>query len=255
MRNRFLKHLDALGLALGTLLLSAPTAVAQARAPVSTQGTVVTTLEIGKVFTYFFLMLGPLKLLGPFAKMTSGMDEAACRSLAVRGFGLACLGGLIAAFLGESILEKWSVSLPALLIAGGLVLLLVALQAVLAQYEPLPAPSVETKEAAHPAADYPRMALTPLAFPNIITPYGTAVFILLLAASPTRSREIAILAVFLGVMLLDLVAMWLARPILRHGAAGLAILGSVLGVVQVALAVQLLLAAGRLLGVLPPAAP
>jgi hypothetical protein len=30
----------------------------------------------GKVFTFLFVMIGPLKVVGPFAKMTAGWDGA-----------------------------------------------------------------------------------------------------------------------------------------------------------------------------------
>jgi small neutral amino acid transporter SnatA (MarC family) len=53
--------------------------------------------------------------------------------------------------------------------------------------------------------------------------------------------------VFLEVMVLNLVFMWLARPILKYGSGVLRLLGGVLGVLQVALAEQMFVAAGRLL--------
>jgi len=201
---------------------------------------------LGKIFTYFMVMLGPIKLLAPFVKMTRGMDETGCRNLAFKAFGIACLGGLAAAYLGQNILKKWEVSLPALLLAAGLVLLLVALQATLSQYEAATRSADPTQNA--PAE--PR-ALS-VAFPNIITPFGVAAFILLLAAADT-SRDFSIFGVFLAVMVLNLLAMLFARPILKYGAGFLAILGAVLGVLQVALAIQMILLAGRMLGVLPSA--
>src|SRR5262249_23256634 len=131
------------------------------------------------VFTYFMVMLGPFKLLVPFAHLTLGMDQTAARRLAVRGFGFACMGGLLAAYFGQSLFNKWPVSLPALLLAAGLVLLLVALQAVLSQYTPPPASPGESGgsaggEAPRGAAASPVGLARTLAFPHIITPYGTA---------------------------------------------------------------------------------
>jgi multiple antibiotic resistance protein len=208
-------------------------------------------VDLGQVFTYFFVMLGPLKALGPFAKLTRGVDEAAARKVALRASVIATLGGLAAAVVGQKLLQKWNISLPALMLAAGLVLLLVALRQVLAQYaEPDDTPSSGDAPTAPPALPS-GLAFSPLAFPTLITPYGAAVLIVLLAASPDRSRDLAILGLFVAVMAVDLLAMWFARPILARGKAVLAILGAVLGILQVALAVQILLAAGRLLGVLP----
>jgi len=208
-------------------------------------------VDLGQVFTYFFVMLGPLKALGPFAKLTKGVDEAAARKVALQATLIATVGGLAAAVVGQTLLRKWSVSLPALLLAAGMVLLLVALQGVLSQYaEPDAAPSPGDAPTA-PVTVPPGVAFSPLAFPTLITPYGAAVLIVLLAASPDRSRDVEILGLFVVVMVVDLLAMWFARPILKYGKVVLAILGSVLGILQVALAMQILLVAGRLLGILP----
>jgi multiple antibiotic resistance protein len=86
-----------------------------------------------------------------------------------------------------------------------------------------------------------------LAFPSIITPYGTAALIPMRAAAG-GSRDHSILGIFLAVMVLNLVAMWFAPFILKYGAGLVQVLGAVLGVLQVALAIQMLLLAGRLLG-------
>jgi multiple antibiotic resistance protein len=210
-------------------------------------------IDLGQVFTYFFVMLGPLKALGPFVKMTRGVDEAAARKVALRAFLIATVGGLGAAVVGQNLLKKWSISLAALMLAAGLVLLLVALRQVLAQYADDASDDVPDSGNAPtaPATLPPGLAFAPLAFPTLITPYGAAALIVLLAASPDRARDLAILGLFVAVMGVDLLAMWFARPILKHGKAVLAILGAVLGILQVALAVQILLSAGQLLGVLP----
>lgn len=229
------------------LLLSSTSLLAEITetfAPASSPQSFIATISIGKMFTYFMVMLGPIKLLGPFVKISRGMDGPAARMLAVKGFGIACFAGLLAAILGKNILNSWGVSLPALLLAAGLVLLLVALKSVLSQYEPPAAIPVDTES----APKY--LALSPLAFPNIITPYGIAALILLDAAAPEEQTPL-IIGVFLAVMVINLVAMFSARAILKYGADILTILGAVLGVLQVALAIQMLLLAGRMLGIVP----
>jgi multiple antibiotic resistance protein len=222
----------------------AQTAIA---APATAQATLA-AIPLGKIFTYFMVMLGPNKLIAPFVSISRGMDDAACRSLAFKGFAIACLAGVAAATMGQKTLAKWGVSLPALLVAAGLVLLLVALQSVLAQYEPRPAKKADAP--AEPATPSLLTALSPLAFPSIITPFGSAALILLLAAAPA-GQDLEILGVFLAVMVINLIAMLLARPIIKYGAALLQIVGAVLGVLQVALAVEMFLIAASMLGILP----
>jgi small neutral amino acid transporter SnatA (MarC family) len=87
-------------------------------------------LGIGGVFTLLFVTLGPLKLLGPFAQQTRDLDDTALRQLAFRVFGVALLAVLVGGFLGRAMLGRFNVSVPALLIATGIIFFLVALNLV-----------------------------------------------------------------------------------------------------------------------------
>lgn len=199
------------------------------------------TLTFGMVFTAFFVMLGPVKIIAPFAKLTAGMEEGAARRLALEATGIACAGGIVASIFGQRILASWDISLNALRLAAGLVLLLVALRATLDQYAPpREAPTAEGRG---------NLAFSPLAFPIILTPYGLAILILILAVFGGLERDAAVFAIFLLVMLLDLAVMWFARAIVHRGGWILALFGAVLVVMQVALAVELILDALRALGV------
>ena len=79
-----------------------------------------------------------------------------------------------------------------------------------------------------------------------MTPYGIAALIVVLSNSHDTGREVAILAILLGVMLLNLVAMLYARQVMGGVTLmALQILGAVLGVLQIALAVEMILRALR----------
>ena len=43
----------------------------------------------GEIFTLFFVTLGPLKVLGPFAQRTHALDIAAAHGIAWRAFVLS----------------------------------------------------------------------------------------------------------------------------------------------------------------------
>ncbi len=49
-------------------------------------------LSLGMYFTAFFVMLGPVKLIAPFAHLTADLDVGAARRLALQGVGIACWG-------------------------------------------------------------------------------------------------------------------------------------------------------------------
>ena len=94
------------------------------------------------------------------------------------------------------------------------------------------------------------MAMSPLAFPTIVTPYGIATLIVFLALSPDPQSRLTIGAIVLAIMLLNLIVMILTRHILPVLAVVLPILGAVLGVIQVALGLQIINNSLQALGVM-----
>lgn len=196
-------------------------------------------LGLSAVFTVIFVTLGPLKIFGPFAQLTHGVDEATLRKIAVRVFVIAVIAVLAGGFSGRALVHNWNISMPALLLSGGIIFFLVGLRLVLEQYEvvhavPPPLPAV------------PLAAAMRVTFPTVVTPYGIAALIILLSNSHDDARTLSILAILIGVMVLNLLAMLFARRVMGGVTLiGLQILGAVLGVLQVALAVEMILHAVR----------
>ena len=86
----------------------------------------------------------------------------------------------------------------------------------------------------------------------MLTAYGIAAVIALLAESDRPERTATILILLLIVMVLDRLAMLYARRILVGPTIiVLQVLGAVLAVLQVGLSIQLILAGLRTLGVIP----
>ena len=191
----------------------------------------------GEIFTIFFITLGPLKILGPFAQRTQGLADAMVRQIAVRAFLMATISAIAGGFLGAALLANWYISIGAMVIAGGLVFLLVGLRQLLEQYEPPHAP--DPRPPALPAS--PTAAALTLLFPIVLTPFGIAAVIVLLALSTEGARTETIVGMLVVVMLLNLVAMLFARRILVGATIViLQILGAVLGILQAGLAVQII---------------
>jgi len=191
-----------------------------------------------EIFTIFFITLGPLKMLGPFAQRTHGLDDAKVRKIAVRAFLIATVSAIAGGMLGATLLANWHVSVGAMVIAGGIVFLLVGLRQLLQQYEPPHPP--DSQVPALPASA--TAAALQLLFPIVLTPFGIAAVIVLLSLSTDTERTGIIIAVVVAVMLLNLAAMWFARRILVGATiVVLQILGAVLGILQAGLAVQIIL--------------
>ena len=205
------------------------------------------TPSLMQVWGFFFLLLGPIKIIGPFARMTAGADPAFRRDLALRGFFFSTCIVLLAGTAGVQALRNYQVPPMVLALTGGLVLFIVALQGLLETFNPRPAP---------PPVEGPpalRAAAMPLAYPIIVTPSGVAAVIIYMTLAPDLAAKGVIIALLLAVMLLDLLAMLFAAPILRWLGMPLMVFGTVLGVVQAALGLNIILITLRALGVIAAA--
>lgn len=196
------------------------------------------------IFTLLFVTLGPLKVIGPFAHRTQDRGDVAIRQIALWAFLLATMAVIVGSVGGKFLMLNWQVSVAAMALAGGIIFFLVALRQLLEQYEP-PRPA-----APEPLPPAPIAAALRLLFPTVLTPYGIAVVITLLALSDTADRTATILGLVLLVMVLNLLAMMYARRILAGPGVPvlLQVVGSVLAVLQVALATQIILDGLRMLG-------
>lgn len=202
----------------------------------------------GEAFTFLYMTIGPVPIIGAFADMTAGCGARDRRKLALWGIGIAALIVLTAGTTGIKTLQAWGISTGALLSAGGLILLLVALNAILRPHRMSEAPARPASDAASLRA----LAFSPLAFPTIIPPYGIATVILLATLAVRRAGDLQVLIIItLFVLLLDLIAMLLAPVLVRlpGAVASAEISAKVIGVLQVALSAQAIVDGLRLMGV------
>ncbi|HEY5803997.1 MAG TPA: MarC family protein [Lysobacter sp.] len=208
----------------------------------ATQGSDGYILTTANVMLLFFIMLGPVKILAPFHRATATMEPKAVRRTATKVAVISAITLLIAGLVGSVMMQKWRISIPVMELTGGIVFLLVALKQVLEQYVEHAPVATAT------AATEPR--LMHLVFPIVVTPYGIAALIALMALSGDLSRSTTLLAGVMAIMLVNLVAMMFVRQVMRGiGPLVLQIFGAVLAVQQVALALQLVVVALKGMGV------
>ena len=187
-----------------------------------------------QIFTLLFLMLGPFKIIGPFSKITQGADPKLIRQIAIRSMMYSSIALLLAAFLGQRIISNFDIPLPILAISGGLILFLVALLTIIKQFGTA---SSNEERILVPTLN---IALSPLAFPIIVTPYGIAAIIVFLALSPDLSGKLYVGAIVLAIMALNLILMLITRHIYKFLAVILSLLGAILGIVQVAVGLMII---------------
>ncbi|WP_199346552.1 MarC family protein [Nostoc sp. LEGE 12447] len=185
------------------------------------------------LFIIFFVTLGPIKVIPPFVQLTQNADRSLRQQLAFRSAALATIVILLVAIIGQNIVRVWQIRLPSLLIAGGILLFLVALNMVITQYQPLPLP----EDSSLPSL---KLVVSPLTFPVILPPFGIAIaLVLMLVFQEIGFNPLAVLGTLVLVMLLNFIGMLAARPILAFlKPITLRIFGFVLGVLQLALGIE-----------------
>lgn len=194
-------------------------------------------LGLFNLFIIFFVTLGPLKVIPVFVQVTPKASRLLRRQLAFRSALVSTIVILLVVLIGNNLLDVWQIQLPALMIAGGILLSLVALQIILTQY------TLNTAEASSPDDPDLRLAITPLAFPTILPPFGIAIALtLMIVATEVGLSPWLVVILLLIVMGLNFISMLAARPIFKFiRPVTLKILGFTLGVMQFALGIQFIL--------------
>jgi multiple antibiotic resistance protein len=178
-----------------------------------------------------FTLIGPIGLMPVFARLTEGAAFEMRLKLGSATVGIAALALGLAIWVGAPAMQKAGTSPPSLIIAAGIILLLTALRSMFGAKSGYAAPVAEPRGMA--------AALSPLAIPGIVTPVGVAVVIIFATYFPASRPEI--FTVVVAILCANLIAMLLSSLFMRRiGMAPLMVLGSVFGVLQAAMGVELL---------------
>ena len=132
-----------------------------------------TEIDWNEVFELFMLLLigiGPKIALVPFVELTAEMDKATQIAVANKSVRTAITWALILAVLGWLLMRLLHFTSGAVLVAGGIVLLLLALHMLIS-------PGKEEHVEEHGHKDPMELALYPLAVPYLLNPVGIAVLV------------------------------------------------------------------------------
>ena len=188
--------------------------------------------------------IGPTKAAAMYLSLTAGADPALKRRIAIRAVATAAIVCSAFALIGQELLKLFHVSIPAMLIAGGIILFVFALHLVLGEEHeapaqgPRPAPSID-------------VASYPLAVPLMASPQGLVAIVAIAAADPGIDTRVKMLALVLLVMGGNLAFLLSAERIFKSlSPAILKVVMRVFGLLLCGLAVQLVLIGLQKLGVL-----
>lgn len=191
------------------------------------------------VFDLFILLLigmGPKIALVPFLDLTAGIEEDTRRKVAGQMVRTAVTVALILVLLGSVLMRLLHFTPGAVSIAGGIILMLLALHMLIRSGE-----SEEHKEKSADR-DAMQMALYPLAVPYLLNPVGIAVLVII----SDQIDSLMMLSIVIGLVLLigalDLAVFKNLDSLAKHiDPSRLMVTEAVFGILLAALAVQLVL--------------
>jgi multiple antibiotic resistance protein len=193
---------------------------------------------LGEVFATLIVIMDPLGTIPVFLGLTTGRTPKARRRLASQAVGVAFLVISLFAVLGRQILVYLGITVPALQAAGGLLLILVALELLTGRgQEPDEVSDVN-------------VALVPLGTPLLAGPGAIVATIVFVRDAQRGPHPLAdYLAIAVGVLLVHLVLLVVLRfsvNIIRLvGESGIVLLTRIFGLLLSAIAVQLVANAVR----------
>jgi multiple antibiotic resistance protein len=207
-------------------------------------------VSISDALIIFFLTLGPLKAIAPFAQLTQGTDPAFRRAVAWRATAIATIIVFAVALLGALVLGNWHVSIAAIVITGSIILFCQAFQLIMQPPATAPSPTPQSAGQSPPSLE---IAHFPLAIPALVTAPGIAAIAGFMAiAEGDWTQKGIVLASLLVIMGLNLVTLLNIEVILKHGSPLVQrVFGWVMAVLQAALAAQYLINGLVRLGALP----
>ena len=188
-------------------------------------------------FVTFLVTVDPFGVAPLFVGLTGGVNAIERRRLAVRGVIIGSVILIVFALVGEPLLRALGIGLPAFRIAGGLLLLLLAVDMVMARQSGLRAMTPGEDAETHARSD---ISVFPLGIPLIAGPGAiTSVVLLVGQASGDLVAQGAIIGVLVVVLILTLVCLLLAGQLMRlFGITGINVISRVSGIIVAALAVQ-----------------
>ena len=187
--------------------------------------------------TTFFATIGPPNVAALFAALMPGSTASERRRMALKGTLIATGILLFFALFGDAVLRQFGITLAALRTAGGILLLLIAIDLVFARSSGV---STTTEEETQEAVEKADISVFPLATPLIAGPGAIGAAILLVADAQGEPALVAVVvAALLAILLLTFVLLLAASQVQRVlGVTGLQVVSRMIGVILAALAVQ-----------------
>lgn len=199
--------------------------------------------------TTFFATIGPADVALVFAALTKDATPKQRFVFATRGVLIATAILMFFGIFGDAILAIFGVTLPALRIAGGILLLLIAIDMVFARHSGGTGTTDEEEDEAKTRND---ISVFPIALPLLAGPGAISAIILLTTGAQSQAEYWMVMLGLGIIMLATWLMLLLAIPIQRIlGLTGLSVVSRIVGILLAALAVQFIIDGLKASGLLP----
>jgi multiple antibiotic resistance protein len=190
-------------------------------------------------FIMLFVVIDPIGLAPMFSALSSGDTESIRRKTAIKGICIAGTILVVFLFAGEALLRYLNISTASFSIAGGILLLLLAIDMVLVRQSGLRSATLSEQAEARHKAD---ISVFPLAIPMIAGPGSLTTVLLLRDESILSTETVIILLVLFVVLSFTLLMLVMAAKITGLlGETGTNVITRVFGIILTALAIQYIL--------------
>ena len=191
------------------------------------------TATLITAFATLFVVIDPIGLTPMFVALTQGADSAHRRAVALRASVIGFIILVLFALFGEAVLGFIGISMPAFQIAGGILLLLTALDMLFER---------RSKRREDKVAELPDPSVFPLATPLIAGPGAIASIILLMGQADDMAGSLTVIGVTAAVVLIVFL-LFIASGVLERllGKTGINVVTRLLGMLLAALAIQFII--------------
>jgi len=190
---------------------------------------------LDQVALIVFIGMGPVKVFVYYLDSIHDATPELARRVAFRAVGTAILTAFGLLLAGALLFRLLHFSGPALVVASGIVLLAYGIELILR------AQPASVRHPAPSAASLLQHAVFPMGVPLILNPAGIAAATIFSAEASDLGELGMLTLIFLGVALLDLIVLLVARPLgPRLPREATLVLEQLLGVLLVAVAVELI---------------
>jgi multiple antibiotic resistance protein len=193
---------------------------------------------IWQSFITLLVVIDPFAIVPAFIGLTRHETTLTKQRIAKRASLIAVILLVIFAFVGDKLLDAMRISEPAFRIAGGFLLLLAAIDMVVARGGNLRTP---TRDEAQEASQRDDISVFPLAIPLIAGPGALASTVVLMRQAEAINilYQIAVVAILVIVILITYISLRYSESLMKvFGVTGMNVLTRVFGIILAALAVQ-----------------